>query len=64
MATDSVREDLGYMRYQLSKTDTYAGKPDKMKIEYTKGLMAGSVANVRRDIAEDLIRNENAKAAE
>lgn len=64
MDTDSVREDTGYMRYQLSKSDTYAGKADKIKIEYTRGLMAGKIVSVRRDIGEDLIRHGNAREVE
>jgi hypothetical protein len=55
MIMDSVREDTGYMRYNLNKADTYADKPDKIKIEYIHGLMKGKTVTLRRDIAEDLI---------
>lgn len=56
MDTDSVREDIGYMRYDLNKADTYVGKADKIKIEYLSSLMEGRIVWIRRNIAEDLIR--------
>ena len=55
MNKDSVREDTGYMRYNLNKADTYAEQPDKIKVEYIHGLMKGKTVTLRRDIAEDLI---------
>ena len=61
MDSDSVREDTGYMRYQLSKTDTYAGKADKIKIEHTQGQMAGKTVTMRRDFAKELINQGKAR---
>lgn len=54
-------EDLGYMKYDLNKSDTYAGKADKIRVEYLSGLMAGRVVWIRRNIAEDLIQRGYAK---
>jgi hypothetical protein len=61
MDADSIREGIGYMHYNLNKSDTYAGKADKIKIEYTQGFMAGRTATLRWDIAEDLIKQGKAK---
>ena len=58
---DSVREDIGYMDYKLNRRDTYAGWSDKIKIEYIKGLLEGTIAVLRRDFAEDLIKKGYAK---
>jgi hypothetical protein len=58
MDADSIREGIGYMHYNLNKSDTYAGKADKIKIEYTQGFMAGRTATLRWDIAEDLIKRK------
>jgi hypothetical protein len=61
MDIESVREDLGYMKYDLNKSDTYKGKADKIRIEYLSGLMKGRAVWVRRNIAEDLIKRGCAK---
>ena len=61
MDTESVREDLGYMKYDLDKSDTYKGRADKIKVEYIQGLMLGRTAYVKRNIAEDLIKRGYAK---
>jgi hypothetical protein len=61
MTTDSVQEDIGYMDYKLNKKDTFAGMSEKIKIEYISGIMNGRTAILRRDFAEELIKNGKAK---
>ena len=61
MNGESVREDIGYMRYQLSRDDTYLGQADKIKIEYIKGVLKGKTVTMRRDFADDLIKRGFAK---
>jgi hypothetical protein len=54
---DNVREDTGYVGYNgIARI-----KPEKVKIEYTGGLMPGLICSVRRDIAEQLIREGRAR---
>ena len=64
MDAESVREDIGYMKYDLNKSDTYAGKVDKIKIEYLSGLMIGKSVWIWRNIAEDSIERGYAKEVE
>ena len=61
MESDSIREDIGYMKYELNKSDTYKGRADKVKIEYLSGPSAGQAVIVRRDFAEEQIAAGNAK---
>ena len=61
MDADSVREDIGYMKYNLKRSDTFAGRSDKIKIEYLSGLMKGQIVIVQQEIAEDLIGRKMAK---
>ncbi len=63
MSPESVREDIGYMRYTLNKNIVYAEKSDKMKIEYTNEAGRGVYYNIRRDIAEELIKHGKARPA-
>ncbi len=60
---ETIREDIGYMRYELNKTDVYAKKSDKMKIEYTSEAGRGVYYNIKRDIAEKLIEHGKARPA-
>ena len=64
MDKDSVREDIGYMKYNLKRSDTFTGRSDKIKIEYLSGQMKGQIVIVQRDIAEDLIGHNIAKEIE
>ena len=61
MDADSTREDIGYMKYNLKRSDTFAGRSEKIKIEYLSGLMKGQILIVQQDIAEDLIGRNIAK---
>ena len=63
MDAESIREETGYMRYELNKNDTFKGKADKVRIEYLGGPMKDMVCSLRRDIAEDLIKRGKAKEA-
>ena len=59
---DTVREDLGYRR-DMEKQEIYRrGEPaDKIRIEYTRGDMAGQIVRIKTCIAEDLIQRGYAK---
>ena len=61
MDKDSIREDIGYMKYNLKRSDTCAGRSEKIKIEYLSGQMKGQIVIVQQDIAEDLIGRKIAK---
>jgi len=61
MDANSAREDIGYMKYNLKRSDTFAGRSEKIKIEYLSGQMKGQIVIVQQDIAEDLIGRNIAK---
>jgi hypothetical protein len=52
----TVREDLGYRTGMAAPTIRRSGEPEKIKIEYTQGLMVGQVVWVKTLIADALIR--------
>ena len=57
---NTVQEEIGYKRYNLSRRDTFAGRCEKIKIEYIAGMMKGTIVVMRRDFAEELIKNGKA----
>jgi hypothetical protein len=61
MDNDSIREDLGYMRYEQSTRGKYLSDIGKVRIEYIAGMLKGTVVTIRKDFAEDLIERGFAK---
>lgn len=61
MTDESAREDIGYVKYQLSRDDTFRGISDKIKIIYINGMLQGKTVTMRRDFVDDLIKRRFAR---
>jgi len=51
MDTESVREDLGYMNYEIDKSMTFNRHENSKRIEYLNGIEEGKI---RRGVAREV----------